>query len=204
MHSISLLPSEIKQTREKNKKYFTIGTIIFIIALLCSGLLFFLFLHVDNVKNQVDSTKQNITIVESEIEELQKYRNSYKQITEITEVMEKTHGEVPNWQKTMIQIGETIPMKTWLNVLSMQYDDSVDNPLGILTIEAYTFDYKELTTWLKSLNNTDEINNIEYEFLKKIYDEDMDFAIYTYEIKAKVDTEDFTQRYLEEGESADD
>ncbi len=194
MTSISLLPRTIKEQRKKKRRMLLISAGIFFLAILFALAFIYLTHMIRDVNNDIAAVENEAEQVESRIDELQPYRESYEQAAEMINLIEEDLGEVPNWQAVMVKLSESIPATSGVNALSMHYEnddeEADEDATGALNITAYTVDHADLTTWLETLSSAPLVEEVEYKFLEKTTYGEMELEAYAYEIEAEVIAEE--------------
>lgn len=157
MEYVSLLPPEIKARKmaERKQKKLILAFIMLLVLLLVVSAYLLASTFITN--QRLRSIQAERESVDREVTALQEYDNLYRQMTKKENIIRDAMGTVPAWSELLRDIGQALPVGTWLSDLTLNYaGDS-----GALTMRGWAYDHRGVAETLDRLFEIDQLDQIE-------------------------------------------
>lgn len=157
MEYVSLLPPEIKARKMAQSKQRKL--IIAFVALMVILLVVYAFFIVSNImtRQNLRSIQNERESVEREIAALQEYDDLYQEMVSKENIIRDAMGTVPAWSGMLLDIGQALPVGTWLSELNFSYTDQN----GAVSIRGWAYDHSGVAETLDRLFTIDKLDQIE-------------------------------------------
>ena len=157
MEYVSLLPPEIKAGKiaQRKQKKLILAFIMLLVLLLAVSA--FLLASTFMTHQRLRSIQAERESVDREVAALQEYENLYRQMISKDNIIRDAMGTAPAWGELLRDIGQALPVGTWLSDLNLNYADDG----GALTIRGWAYDHRGVAETLDRLFEIEQLDQIE-------------------------------------------
>ncbi len=170
MYNVSLLPKEYRMihtnTRRKN--------IALVASMIIMAVLFVVYLILAIVlsgkRAELDGLKAQNSAMRVQINSLAELKTLNEEVTLNLADVNKAIGTSPDWDKLIVQIGNTAPPTISVQNYSIEYEPETN--IGIGSITGTAANYDTVSLWLVTLKEVEDISNITFKYSSKTSDDE--------------------------------
>lgn len=157
MEYVSLLPPEIKarkMAQSKQRKLLIAFIVLMVILLVVYA---FLIVSTFMTRQNLRSIESERESVEREVAALREYDDLYQEMVSKENIIRDAMGSVPVWSELLRDIGQALPVGTWLSDLTLNYAGDI----GALTMRGWAYDHRGVAETLDRLFEIEQLDQIE-------------------------------------------
>ena len=176
LHTISLLPPEIRQQQQSRRKELVIllgALLVLCLALTTWGLL---TLAVAGARSELQLMTGYQEELEGKVAALKKYEDQQNQINQLADELQVAFGTSPDWERLMVDIGLNIPEGIWFTDFVASYTQNKQEQnegYGELTIRGWAQSNLYLMHWFNQMKGIPWLAGAECKFSLRGAMEDM-------------------------------
>lgn len=156
MEYVSLLPPELKEKREQERKQ---GILIravglfFIVALVVYA---FLLVSTIMTRSELESLRSERELLETQAAALEEYEVLYDNMVVAEGRVDSAMGRVPVWNDFMQDIGLTLPPGIWLSDMHVNYNEES----GSFNMSGWAYNHSGVASMIEEIETLEQLDEI--------------------------------------------
>ena len=157
MNRISLLPPELKKTRQEQEKRRKLQLLILLFLVIITVLNIFFLVNNLLLRGNLDALRQERAFVERQAAELAEFTDLHIEIISSEQLLTAVMGTVPQWSAFFRNVSQALPVTAWFSDLTAAYSDQA----GTLTIRGWSYDHGSLADLLERLDGIEQLEQVQ-------------------------------------------
>lgn len=156
MEYVSLLPPELKEKREQERKQ---GILIRVVGLFFIVALFvYAFLLVSTImtRSELESLRSERELLETQAAALEEYEVLYDNMVVAEGRVDSAMGRVPVWNDFMQDIGLTLPPGIWLSDMHVNYNEES----GSFNMSGWAYNHSGVASMIEEIETLEQLDEI--------------------------------------------
>ncbi len=155
-HIVSLLPPEIRQKRQDERRQALIIRAMVIFFLIVLVLYAFLLVSSIFTRNDIANLRSERETLEQQINLLQPYADLYNDMTAAEERYAQAIGTIPQWGDFLLDLGLTLPPGIWLSDMTCLYRDEG----GTLNLRGWGYSHENIAEMLDRIQEMEMLDQV--------------------------------------------